>query len=1031
MSLCCLTLIVACVVLLPGTAQAAVTYTSQLPGVNATVAANPGYMSVFVDADSEILTSSVMSIDGVAKTTYVDWLGHYEDPDCNEQWVVDDYTAATVSAAIGNLDEGVHTISVAVHTQSTGILNYSWSFTVDYPDGSAATFSSFTPANGANLTTNPTISVRAQSVNTIHSSNCRIIVDGVEYTPNWTSGTTVTLSIGTRVVPDGPHTVVVRVRDSIGMLSETSWSFTTGIPPAVTGMFPANGTTVKTPTPAIGAYVTDNTPGQVTVRLVVDGIQVFNALTNQGAFSWTQTPPYIASGSHPVQMTVTDSGGRSTVRSWTFYAQATPAMSDASSCGGCHPLNEHPMDNCYACHSADYSYGDHSSSPSGPVTPCWDCHGGYPTPHSASLMSWYDCAYCHANTYFTWSHIPGGHDASTIPTLHYSATTGCEDCHDRALVTEHGKYPHDTAFKYQCATCHASTNSAVVTAISGNDTRCESCHAATQGHLPAHVSPTNATCFGTGCHDASRNLVSVHERYAGAGSPNASYTTSCRLCHSNPSVNTTTAGLSCTGSCHSVATHSEYASKHAPTAASASCTAAQCHGTDLSAIHGALTDFTKCDLCHANKDNWTKTADCSSCHTDVSHEAAHGASPEMESSCLGCHSDNLVTEHVYRRNIPCSRCHGSGFSLSGASADTMSAHVAGASPVAAAGEISMASEGMNQSDIETAIANGDTSCYACHTPGFHPPMLGTWGADDYYSWESTALAGGAALSSVGANPTNPGVHAGYLATTAKCGICHSVHRAAAQGVKLLNAQVATCAGCHRAGVSTVTDKVISWEAGGPHFSGVNESCTERRCHTNSPHGVGTSTYALFGGKLITDGVDATVGAAAASAGNGFTVDNLTGAAPLGEAERRSIVTGYTCNQPDCHYNTLLAVLTRNYSELRDDVYPLGEGDAVTKTGHLTVAPFNASAASYAPVASCTSCHDQTDAATKSGYTFPHSQVAAGSTNLAGRAYLWMGYASHLGSTLQPVASPEQKAYDGTCLKCHRDAANTAGIGLTR
>ena len=100
--------------------------------------------------------------------------------------------------------------------------------------------------------------------------------------------------------------------------------------------------------------------------------------------------------------------------------------------------------------------------------------------------------------------------------------------------------------------------------------------------------------------------------------------------------------------------------------------------------------------------------------------------------------------------------------------------------------------------------------------------------------------------------------------------------------------------------------------------------------------------------------------------------------------------------------------------------------------------------SYAPIAGCTSCHDQTDAAnTVAGnFTFPHGQTPTGVTNVHGRSTVppatdgpcphlvrlgWL----HVGDTDQlHEQRSNQKAYDGQCLKCHRDGAGD-GIGLTK
>src|SRR5512137_2301020 len=85
----------------------------------------------------------------------------------------------------------------------------------------------------------------------------------------------------------------------------------------------------------------------------------------------------------------------------------------------------------------------------------------------------------------------------------------------------------------------------------------------------------------------------------------------------------------------------------------------------------------------------------------------------------------------------------------------------------------------------------------------------------YYQWNKPAIippgtGSPNGLFNVGDNPTNPGAHANYLATTAKCGMCHSVHRAAGAGTKLLPTANATCEGCHVGGTA-VTAKVITWE----------------------------------------------------------------------------------------------------------------------------------------------------------------------------------------------------------------------------
>jgi len=323
----------------------------------------------------------------------------------------------------------------------------------------------------------------------------------------------------------------------------------------------------------------------------------------------------------------------------------------------------------------------------------------------------------------------------------------------------------------------------------------------------------------------------------------------------------------------------------------------------------------------------------------------------------------------------------------------------------------------------------------------------TWNyQEDYYSWGSVSgngigqvgfeLGSGGSTTTVGfanTNPANPGVHANYQTTTAKCGICHSVHRAKAGGVKLLNADVATCAGCHISGTSTVTDVVIAWGTtaaplAGPHSS-TSGACDSRACHATSPHGAGGSTHALFRSKLLTAAVDAQVADAASNpASSGITAAFLAGTAGTAD-EQEAVRVGYTCASDGCHEQTQLPVIVKGWSELREQIYPLGNvpGNQILKTGHMTgSAAANGAAASYAPVAGCTSCHDQVDGTTRSGYTFPHAQRATGA-GAGQQTYLWYNIA---GSTVDaPVAmtNSNMKSMDGACLKCHRDA--TEGIGI--
>lgn len=390
---------------------------------------------------------------------------------------------------------------------------------------------------------------------------------------------------------------------------------------------------------------------------------------------------------------------------------------------------------------------------------------------------------------------------------------------------------------------------------------------------------------------------------------------------------------------------------------------------------------------------------CSDCHDGTYVQAyTHNQGAALEAQhvttstdCASCHDGQLATQHEpYSGGNSCPLCHTS------------------TAPA-----------------VVNAISTGNTACTACHAP-----HGGTWGVEDYYRWGSVGRDG-SVLSSIGDNPLYTSVHSGYTANTAKCGICHSVHRAAAGGSKLTKAAIATCAGCHAAG-TTVTNVTVSWASGGPHGSGNAASCNSRGCHADNPHGANGSAYYAFQSKLLTRAADAVVAAAAANAGaSGVTGTILDGTA-ANQGAVSSTRTGYTCNIPTCHGQTMLSVLQAGWTEQRQTVYLEGNtAPTIAKTGHLT-SNGAVNAYSFAAVTDCESCHDQTDAGARSGFTFPHSQTAYGASNVttSTRAWLWMTTSSNLGAPVGAVTTTGDKPKDGTCLKCHRNAANNAGIGIT-
>ena len=280
--------------------------------------------------------------------------------------------------------------------------------------------------------------------------------------------------------------------------------------------------------------------------------------------------------------------------------------------------------------------------------------------HSSGVPATKDCTACH----------PPAHDLSMHTTL--PQNDGCfggAGCHAPARLDElHSQATTTVAgvTHTSCMVCHATGTP------SSKD--CTTCHT-TQGtdyHVDMdakHLSPTTSTCFGAGCHDASQSLPAVHELYVGPGSRYPSYATTCALCHQNSNPNRidwANATAACTGVCHSSPEHADYATRHALTAASDDCT--PCHGTDIATIHGATADSSKCATCHSDPANWSKTADCVSCHAGKFPPATNHYPPAIhtgtdtgagDQNCSDCHNLELAPEHAKTSSgsISCVGCH--------------------------------------------------------------------------------------------------------------------------------------------------------------------------------------------------------------------------------------------------------------------------------------------------------------------------------------------------------------------------------------
>ncbi len=233
-------------------------------------------------------------------------------------------------------------------------------------------------------------------------------------------------------------------------------------------------------------------------------------------------------------------------------------------------------------------------------------------------------------------------------------------------------------------------------------------------------------------------------------------------------------------------------------------------------------------------------------------------------------------------------------------------------------------------------------------------------------------------------------HGGYVTTTSKCGVCHSVHRATGAGAstgtiknQFLTAGGSSCVQCHTAWGSTNSGLLVEWgntaNSGGPHAY-PSRGCGI--CHGGGIHGGTDSAYHGMNAFMLGNSQDAVIAAdlpnqvARQVVGNGqnFAGNPLvtlpvsggnykasdwfvngqsgptavgtvpagdialpgTGAANMTEvqyAAARSLLTGYTCGRSGCHTNSVFGNLTWGMTYERDQ-----SGNGMMKTTAHSSAP---------------------------------------------------------------------------------------------
>lgn len=278
------------------------------------------------------------------------------------------------------------------------------------------------------------------------------------------------------------------------------------------------------------------------------------------------------------------------------------------------------------------------------------------------------------------------------------------------------------------------------------------------------------------------------------------------------------------------------------------------------------------------------------------------------------------------------------------------------------------------------------------------PAFATYGNTTYLDWDVVKLLPG------NAGATSP--HGGYVVGTSKCGVCHSVHGAAAAGEALLQDDKANaCSFCHISpGVSTLI------VYGG---STNNYSLTD----TNTAH---NTTSLALGQDGVTCGDCHQVHAASEQmTANGLLSDKILSGpktdynglgdplydpragAPLGTDGYEDALSKW-CTK--CHFNAAYGYYSTSYN---DETHVM----RAPSGGYLAANGTNLGDIAYQSSAQCGDCHSR-------GYltgTWPHyTPGAARFLESAGNASL----------AATAAATSEQ---DGVCLRCHKDGVGN-GVG---
>jgi predicted CXXCH cytochrome family protein len=263
-------------------------------------------------------------------------------------------------------------------------------------------------------------------------------------------------------------------------------------------------------------------------------------------------------------------------------------------------------------------------------------------------------------------------------------------------------------------------------------------------------------------------------------------------------------------------------------------------------------------------------------------------------------------------------------------------------------------------------------------------------------------------------------HSAYTTTTAKCSVCHAVHKASAGGQVLLTTSADnSCVYCHitsSVGIKLLYHQVQANYDGsdsefahnafvtGPAGDRNSVGCVE--CH--SVHGAGTVAGASLEKILKTGamaGIPATYTASTSSKDYQIT-GFCTKCHPYFTEQYEGLV-----NYGSVSTNQITAYGAG--AQFKSHVMTSSVTAYANTNGHTTVK------VAWAGSATCRSCHD--------GGLVDQPGVADNSFPHFGSSPRFLRSAAFIGDTASDATTATA---DGVCLKCHRGNATTLGVGFT-